>query len=185
MCCRRGQRHQPPIVALAGAIYGAYQTRKARKAEASAQEIGIEGGKYATVPKQSEKDAMGGLALHEKDVPPPNYDDVVRNHDDATHHNRDSDDRDVGLRGGVNEDNEFVAAGEVDEASKESTEEREGAKMGFFERMQAMKENKRLEREERRESWKAGKQAWKERKAERRAEWRAERGRRGCCGHAC
>lgn len=183
MCCRHGQRHQPPIVALAGAIYGAYQNRKARKAGASAQEIGIEGGKYATVPKQSHTDAMDELALHEKDVPPPDYDDVVRNNDDAIYH--DSSDRDVGLRGGANEDNEFVVAGENDENAKDSQKEGDGMKMGFFERMQAMKESKRLEREERRESWKAGKQGWKERKAERHAEWRAGGERRGCCGRAC
>lgn len=182
MCHRRGQRHQPPIVALAGAIYGAYQSRKARKAEASGQEIGIEGGKYAAVSKQSHADAMDGLALHEKGVPPPDYDDVVRDHEDATHHDWNSDDRNVGLRGGGDEDGHFLAALENDENSKIARDEREGMKMGFFERMQTMKESKKMDREERREAWRAEKAAWKERKAERRAEWRA---RRGCCGRAC
>lgn len=186
MCHRRGPRYQPPIVALAGAIYGAYQSRKARKAEASGQEIGVEGGKYAAVPKQNHADAMDGIALHEKGVQPPDYDDVVRNQDDAVYQNRDSDDYGVGLRGGSGEEDNFLAAGEHDEGSRNVEGEKDMGKMGFFERMQMMKENKKINREEKREAWRTEKRAWKERKAERRAEWRVERGRRGgCCGRAC
>lgn len=63
--------------------------------------------------------------------------------------------------------------------------ERNVVKMGFFERLHAKKEEKRLEREERRELWRAERRTWMESRAERRAEWRAGRGRRGCCRQTC
>lgn len=185
MCCRHGARRQPPIVALAGAIYGAYQTRKEKRASASSQDIGLEGGKYIIVPQQSHLDAVDGQALHEKGVSPPDYEDVIRNDEGDLHHGsgpRDSDFRPYDDR---EEEDPFLAPGEDEESVRDGRGGREGVKMGFFQRLQAKKEEKRLEREERREAWRAERRSWMESRAERRAEWRAGRGRRGCCRQAC
>ena len=172
MCCRHGARRQPPIVALAGAIYGAYQTRKEKRASASSQDIGLEGGKYVIVPQQqSDLDAVDGQALHEKDVSPPDYEDVIRNDEGMK-------ESDLGPYDDREEEDPFLAPGE-------DGQKREGVKMGFFERLHAKKEEKRLMREERRESWRAERRSWMESRAERRAEWKAGRGRRGCCRQAC
>ena len=175
MCCRHGARRQPPIVALAGAIYGAYRTRKEKRASASSQDIGLEGGKYVIVPQQSHPDAVDGGALHEKGVPPPNYDDVIRN-DEGT---KDAEFEPYNDR---EEEDPFLVPGEDE---REGRGERDGVKMGFFQRLQAKKEEKKLEREERREAWRAERRSWTESRAERRAEWRAGGGRRGCCRQAC
>jgi len=155
MCCRNGPRRQPPIVALAGAIYGAYQDRKQKRASASLQDIGIEGGKYAAVPQQSYSDDVDGRALHEKGVAPPDYEDVVRDDDGAM---QDAKDDGFGMYGDRDEEDPFLGAGEDDE--NDARGERDGVKMGFFERLQARKEGKRLEREERREAWRAKRSAW-------------------------
>jgi hypothetical protein len=181
MCCRHGNRRQPPIVALAGAIYGAYQSRKEKRAEGSAQDIGLKGGKYRAVSQQSHADALDGFDLHEKDMPPPDYEDVVRDHDDTLFHAADSKHDESGLcdNGGDNE-NAFLAGGDDDENANKA---RDDVKIGFFGRLHVRKEEKRMEREERREAWKEGRRAWVESRAERRAEWRA--GRRGCGRHAC
>ena len=176
MCCRHGARRQPPIVALAGAIYGAYQTRKEKRASASSQDIGLEGGKYIVVPQQSHLDAVDGQALHEKGVSPPDYEDVVRN-DEGTK------DAKFGPYDDREEEDPFLAPG--DDEREEIHGERDGVKMGFFQRLQAKKEEKRLEREERREAWRTERRTWMESRAERRAEWRAGRGRRGCGRQAC
>jgi hypothetical protein len=184
MCCRHGNRRQPPIVALAGAIYGAYQTRKGKRAEASAQDIGLEGGKYRAVSQQSHADALHDFDLHEKNVPPPDYEDIIRDHDDPEYHAADSKDNDSGLcDNDRDDDNAFLAATGHDENAKKARDDVDGVKMGFFGRLHARKEEKRLEREERREAWKEGRRAWVESRAERRAEWRA--GRRGCGRRAC
>ncbi|GAB7330930.1 hypothetical protein MBLNU13_g02447t1 [Cladosporium sp. NU13] len=125
MCCRHGARRQPPIFALAGAIYGAYQTRKEKRASASSQDIGLEGGKYVIVPQQSHLDAVDGRALHEKGVPPPDYEDVIRNNEGTKDAEFEPyDDRE--------EEDPFLAPGEDEQSAK--------------------KEEKRLEREERREA---------------------------------
>jgi hypothetical protein len=181
MCCRHGNRRQPPIVALAGAIYGAYQSRKEKRAEGSAQDIGLEGGKYRAVSQQSHADALDDSDIQEKGVPPPNYEDVVRDHDDPEYHAADSKDLDSGLCDNDRiDENAFLAAAGDDEHVNKA---RGDVKMGFFGRLHARKEEKRMEREERREAWKEGRRAWVESRAERRAEWRA--GRRGCGRHAC
>jgi hypothetical protein len=176
MCCRHGARRQPPIVALAGAIYGAYQTRKEKRASASSQDIGLEGGKYIAVPQQSHLDAVDGRALHEKGVSPPDYEDVIRN-DEGT-----KDTTDFGPYDDREEEDPFLAPGEDE---RDGHAERNGVKMGFFQRLQARKEEKRLEREERREAWRTERRTWMESRAERRAEWRAGRGRRGCGRQTC
>jgi len=185
MCCRHGARRQPPIVALAGAIYGAYQSRKEKRAIASAQEIGVEGGKYAAVPQQNLSEAVDGQALHAKGVSPPDYEDVIRHDDSTLHYDADSKEVDSGPYDDRDDEAAFLAAIEDDGTATKAGEPRDGMRMGFFERLHAMKEGKRLEREERREAWRAEKRAWMESRAERRAEWRAGRGRRGCRGHAC
>jgi hypothetical protein len=178
MCCRHGARRQPPIVALAGAIYGAYQTRKEKRASASSQDIGIEGGKYVVVPQQSHADAVEGRALHEKGVPPPDYEDVIRNDGEGLFYGDGQKVEEFGRYDDREEEDPFLAPGE-------DGQKREGVKMGFFERLHAKKEEKRLMREERRESWRAERRSWMESRAERRAEWKAGRGRRGCCRQAC
>lgn len=179
MCCRHGARRQPPIVALAGAIYGAYQTRKEKRASASSQDIGLEGGKYVIVPQQqSHLDDVSGRGLDEKDVSPPDYEDVVRN-DEGTK------EADLGPYDDHEEEDPFLAPGEDGESLRDGRGERTEVKMGFFARLHAKKEEKRLEREERREAWRSERRSWIESRAERRAEWRAGRGRRGCCRQAC
>jgi hypothetical protein len=172
MCCPHGARRQAPIVALAGAIYGAYQTRKEKRASASSQDIGIEGGKYVVVPQQSHADAVDGQAA------PPDYEDVIRNDGGGLKDGDGLKDEEFGEYDDREEEDPFLAPGE-------DGEKREGVKMGFFERLHAKKEEKRLEREERREAWRAERRSWVESRAERRAEWRAARGRRGCCRQAC
>lgn len=185
MCCRHGARRQPPIVALAGAIYGAYQTRKEKRASASSQDIGLEGGKYIAVHQQSHLDAVDGRALHEKGVPPPDYEDVIRNDEGTLHHGLDPKDSDFDPYDDREEEDPFLAPEEDDESVREVHGERNGVKMGFFQRLQAKKEEKRLEREERREAWRAERRTWMESRAERRSEWRAGRGRRGCGRQTC
>jgi hypothetical protein len=185
MCCRHGARRQPPIVALAGAIYGAYQTRKEKRASASSQDIGIEGGKYVVVPQQSLADAVDGQVLHEKGVAPPDYDDVIRNDGGGMQDGSDRKDDEFGPYDDREEEDPFLAPGEDDGSVRRGLGKREGVKMGFFERLCAKKEEKRAEREERRESWRAERRSWVECRAERRAQWRAGRGRRGCGRQAC
>jgi hypothetical protein len=184
MCCRHGARRQPPIVALAGAIYGAYQSRKEKRAVASAQEIGVEGGKYAAVPQQSHSDTFDAHVVHEKDVAPPNYEDVIRNDDSSMRHGADSRDVDSESYDTRDDERAFLAAGEegAGAGARGSQEGLNGVKMGFFERVHARKQEKRQEREERREAWREEKRAWRESRAERRAEWRASR---RCGRHAC
>lgn len=176
----------PPCVALAGAIYGAYQSRKTKRAEASAREMSLtEKQQYATVPKQSLPAAMDGFALQEKGVPPPDYEDVVANHA----HTADSKRPIPDLHDESDDEDAFLAAEESGESEEKTREELQAVKMGFFERLQARKEAKRIGREERREAWRAEKRAWREARAERRMEWRAARaermGSRGRCGRAC
>lgn len=180
MCRRHGARRQPPIVALAGAIYGAYQSRKEKRTEASLQDIGIEGGKYAAVPQQSHPDTFDGQLLHEKGVPPPDYEDVVRHSDSTLHHDPNSKDVGTGMYDDGDDENK-----DDEERAKQEREEMDGVKMGFFERLHANREGRRMEREERREAWRAEKRAWMESRAERRAEWKAGMGRRDCGRHAC
>lgn len=178
MCCRHGHRRQPPIVALAGAIYGAYQDRKEKRAEASVQDIGLEGGKYAAVSQHNHSDTMDEFGHVDKSVPPPNYEDVVNDYGDTLHHDVDSKDIDNGMCDDGVAENALLAADSDNRG-------RRGVKMGFFERLHAKKEEKRLEREERREIWRAEKRAWVQSRAERRAEWRAGMGRRGCGRQVC
>ena len=183
MCCRNRVRREPPIITLAGAIYSAYQTRKEKRAIASAQDIGVEGGKYAAVPQQSHSDTFDAHILHGTDVAPPNYEDVIRNDDSPMRHSFDPKDVDHGSYDDRDDDRAFLAAGGEGANAERTQRGVDGAKMSFFERVQARKEEKRLAREERREAWSEKKRAWKESRAERRAEWRA--GRRGCCRQAC
>ena len=136
----------------------------------------MEGGKYIVVPQQSHLDAVDGQALHEKGVSPPDYEDVIRN-DEGT-----KDTTDFGPYDDREEEDPFLAPGEDE---RDGHAERNGVKMGFFQRLQAKKEEKRLEREERREAWRTERRTWMESRAERRAEWRAGRGRRGCGRQAC
>lgn len=128
--------------------------------------------------QQSDLDAVDGQTREEKDVSPPDYEDVIRNDEGAK-------DADFGPYDDREEKDPFLAPGEDNESFRKGYGKREGSKMGFFERLYAKKEEKRLEREERREVWRTERRAWMESRAERRAEWRAGRGRRGCCRQAC
>lgn len=186
MCCRRGGRRRPPIVALAGAIYGAYQSRKERRAEASTREISLTEEQYASIPKQSLPEAMDGLALQEKGVPPPDYEDVVANRASALHYTADSKQTISDLHDESDDEDAFLAAEESGEPEAKTPDELQAVKLSFFERLQARKEAKRIGREEEREAWRAEKKDWRAARAERRMEWRAERvGRGGCCRRAC
>lgn len=189
MCCRRGGRRQPPIVALAGAIYGAYQSRKDKRAEASAREISLTEEEHASTPKQSLPEAMDGLALQEKGVPPPDYEDVVANRSNTLHYTADSKQTIPDLHDESDDEDAFLAAEESGEPEEKTRDELQAVKLSFFERLQARKEAKRIGREERREAWRAEKKAWRAARAERRMEWRAARaermGRGGCCRRAC
>ena len=141
----------------------------------------MEGGKYVVVPQQSHSEAVDGQALHEKGVSPPDYEDVIRNDEGTMHRGADPKDNDFGPYDDGEEGDPFLAPGEDGESLRNGA----WVKMGFFERLHAKKEEKRAEREERREAWRAGRRSWMESRAERRAEWRAGRGRRGCCRQAC
>jgi hypothetical protein len=184
---RRRNSFQPPIITLGAALYDAYQTRKEKRASASMQDIGRSGGKYAAVPFEgrTEEDyrqdfaaAMEGFAAEEKgkrgegDVPPPDYEDVVRESRqfsgcaalevDTTRKKNERDGGDsfdlrddeegrefLAAVGGhydvVDDDEEIVGGGRKGSAT--------GVKMGFFERVRARKEAKR--------------RAWLEKRAER------------------
>jgi hypothetical protein len=177
MCRHHSSHRQTAIVALAGAIYGAYQSRKEKNTEASAQEIGLEGGKYAAVPQETHLDA----AEHEKSIPPPDYEYVVKNRDDIIQ-DTDPKDHDAGIcyDDSYHDKNAFLATGINDEVAQKSQGNGVRVKMGFFGRLHAKKEEKRAEREERREAWRANRRDRMESRAERCAEWRAGMSGRGC-----
>lgn len=123
--------------------------------------------------------------MYEKGLAPPDYEDVIRNDGEAVQDGSDHKDEGFGHYDDREEEDPFLAPGEDDGDLRRGSVEREEAKMGFFARLCAKKEERRIERQERREVWRAKRRSWVESRAERRAEWRAGRGRRGSCGQAC
>lgn len=149
MCCRRRrncQRPQPVLIVAGAAMYSAYENRKMSKAqESTAQHLSSN---EMTMPANNPKsntmlpktnqteDPLSNLALQEKGIPPPDYNEAVAAHRITT------------SNGASAVDSKSVPRNESDRESfvddeKNPEEAKEEVKMGFFERLRAKKEAKR------------------------------------------